>query len=138
MRRLMTPPFKTSASMAALLLLAACGGQGTDTGNGAPGSLETKAGNTSPASNTNPTGDETSPLTRESIRGDVIKAALLQSPNIFPQKDGPPIVVYAFAKNYPIHNHLDILAPPFTINEPMQLLQIATRQHDSKPPVPYP
>lgn len=45
----------------ALRLLAACGGQGTDTGNGAPGSLETKAGNTNPASNTNPTGNETPP-----------------------------------------------------------------------------
>ena len=109
----------------ALRLLAACGGQGTDTGNGAPGSLDTKA------SNTNPTGNETSPLTKDSVRGDVIKAALLQSPNLFPQKDGPPIVVYASAQNYPIHNHLDALAPPFTTDEPMQLLQIATRQHDT-------
>lgn len=125
MRSLMPPPFKTSATMAALLLLAACGGQNPDTGNGAPVPLDTKAGKPSPA------GNETLPLTKDSVRGDVIKAALLQSPNLFPQKDGSAIVVYASAKNYPIHNHTDINAPPFTTDEPMQLLQMATRQHDN-------
>ncbi|MDO5102091.1 MAG: hypothetical protein Q4D91_04225 [Lautropia sp.] len=132
----MTSPFKTSASITALMFLAACGGQAPGESS-APTSLNTKATQDSPQTAPQPGpadnehGSETAPLTKNSIRGDVIKAALLHSPNLFPQKDGNPIVVYASAENIPVRNWSGPYEPDFSTDTPMQLLQLTTKDHDS-------